>query len=152
MEFLGRLAGAGVDHERNLRRLSAFLADLAEDLAEIHVDVAIGDGVGRVEDQRVDAGVGQQLRVATNHPRIEAQVVAVQRLAPVVRRADRAPQLRVRLLQRFGVLGEDAGDVVRAVPVRALVGPFVQPEEIEDADEAIRLGCADLVAHRQLAA
>jgi hypothetical protein len=76
--------------------------------------------------------------VPAQDPGVVAQVVAVERLAPVVRRADGPPQGRVGLLQRLGIGGQDPGDVVGAVTRRPLVVTLVQPEEVEDADEPVR--------------
>ena len=77
-------------------------------------------GIGRVEDQRVDAGIGQALGVAAEDPGIVAPVVAEERLAPIMIHAHGAPQGRIRLAKRVGILAENSGDVVGAVPVGAL--------------------------------
>ena len=151
VDLPGGFARLGVDHEGELRGVAALAADLLEDLAELQVLLAIGHGVGGVEDERIDAGVGQQVRVAAEHPRVRGEVVAVERLAPVVRRADLAPQRRIGLLDRFGVGLQDPRDVVGPLPIRAAVVALVEPEEVEDAHEPVGARRADLLGRGQLA-
>ena len=91
-----------------------------KDLAELHVDVAIGHGVGRVEDQRIDARIGQHLGMAADDPGVVAAVVAKQRLAPIVRKAIGSPQRRVGLFQGVGIGGKDLADVIGALAGAAL--------------------------------
>ena len=50
----------------------------------------------------MDSGVGQQVRVAAEYPRVRGKIVAVERLPPIVRRADLAPERRIRFLGRMG--------------------------------------------------
>ena len=67
-----------------------------KDLAKFHVDVAIGHGVGRIEDQRVDARVGQHLGMAANDPGVVAAVVAEAAARPSSAETHRDPRAENR--------------------------------------------------------
>ena len=145
VNLLCRLAGLGIDHEGDLRRAAALFANGGKDLAELHIDIAISHGIRRIEDQRIDARVGEHLGMAADDPGVVAAVVAQQRLAPVVRKPVRSPERRVGLLQCVGIGGEDPGDIVRPL----LAAPAFMPEEIEYRHEAVRPRRANFGSHRQ---
>lgn len=144
VDLEGGVAGAGIDHERDLGCVSPSLADLAEDAAEGEVDIAVGECVGGIEDEDIDASVGEEEGVAAEDPGVVAEVIAIKRFAPVVVDADAAPEGGIGALEGVGSELEDFGDVVRAVEAG---GPFghgrLVPEEVEHADEAIGGGGAD---------
>ena len=87
-----RLAGFGVDHEYDLGRVPTVLPDIAKDFAQRAINFRIRLGVGSVEDERIDARIGQQLSVTPQDPRIGALIIAIEWFAPVMARADSAPK------------------------------------------------------------
>ena len=131
---LRRLPRPRVDHEGNLRRPSAGLADLAEDRTQRSIHQGVRLRVGGVENQCVNAGVGQQAGVPAEHPGVGGIVVAVKRLAPPVI-ARRTPQRGIGLAQNVRVLSQDLGDVVGRAALAAEVR-----EEVKDPHETVSRG------------
>ncbi len=84
-------------------------------------------------------------------PGVGGEVVAVERLGPVVIHPPRAPERRVGMLERIGLLGQDPRDVVRPAPGRRLAARVVVPEEVEQADVAVGpgRGHSPIAGHRQ---
>ena len=132
-EFIRGLAGLGVDHKTELRRAAAFAANLRPDLADFQVNLAVGFTVGGIENDGVDAGVGEERSMPPEHPRVHRVVIAVERLAPIILGARRAPERRVGLAQDLRIFGQNAGEVEAGIAASPLV-----PEKIKNAHGAVR--------------
>src|SRR5206468_12175701 len=82
---------------------AALLSDLAENLAERPIHLLIRFGIRGVKNERVYPSIGQQLCVSPEDPGIHASIISVKWFAPIMARADSAPQRGAWLLQRIRV-------------------------------------------------
>src|SRR4051812_39928083 len=84
IDFLRRLTGLRIHHEADLGSASAFLPDFAPNRTESEIDIAVSDAICGVEDHGIDTGIGEEMGMTAQHPRVARIVIAVERLAPVV--------------------------------------------------------------------
>ena len=118
-----------------------------EDAAEGLPALGIGDLVGDVEDDHVDVGVGQHLGVLAEDALIVRDIIAEDRLAPVMRRQLGAPERAPRITDRGRVLRQDLRDVEGPQVAR-----LAQPQEVKDPDVFVRPRRADFLGHGQSSA
>ena len=71
----------------NLGRIPALFLHFVYDLAHLQDHLVVNDGVGMVEEDKIDSGHGNHLHLLAKHPFVVGVVVAPQRLAPPVRLA-----------------------------------------------------------------
>ena len=93
----------------------------------------VGRTIARVEDDRIDARVGEHLGVLSQHGSIIAQIVAEDRFTPMVRRIQRSPRRRSYLQHRLWIGSQYLAVVERAVAFAKLI----VPEEVEHGHGAI---------------
>ena len=99
--------------EGDLRHPVPLALDPVEDAAERLPAPRIRDLVGDVEDDHVDVGVGEHLGVLAEDALIVRDVMAEDRLAPVMRIQVGTPQRAPRIPDRGRVPGQDLRDVER---------------------------------------
>ena len=125
--------------ESDLRWAAALLPGFGEDAQQGLVVGFVGELVGDVEEEGIDAGVGEHLGMLAQHGRVVGQIIAEDRFSPMVRGMEWAPERAVFFLHGFGVLGEDFRDVVWSTLDMRTV-----PKEVENADETVGAWGTDL--------
>ena len=110
-------------YKRNLRHIGTLLQKLVPGFHQLQVGAPQGQrAVGAIEEDHIDARIGEQLALAADNPRIQRTVVAVNRLAPVLCAMDGA---------KLPFTGLEFGNVIeRAVlSVHEVVTVIPVPEE-----------------------
>ena len=121
-----RLAGSRVRIEHDLRDLPSGVMVLLKDAHHELRVLLVDRRVRCVEEQEVYSRLHNELHVAAHDPFVVGEVVAVERLAPVVVRAPRPPHRPVRLLPCVRVRREN----LRHVP-RPPTSVFAEPQKVK---------------------